>query len=121
MAINTLNELSSTLGQYSAKDWAKSADLDVKSPYNLGDAPKLPAENGEIQKPFGEFLADSMNKVNGLQNDANIAVQKLVTGESKNIHETLLAVEKADIAFRSMNQIRSKILDAYREVMKMQI
>ena len=37
------------------------------------------------------------------------------------MHETLLAVEKADIAFKAMNQIRLKVLDAYKEVMRMQV
>ena len=48
-------------------------------------------------------------------------MQKLASGESKNLHETLLAVEKADIAFRQMNQIRMKVIDAYKEIMKMQM
>jgi flagellar hook-basal body complex protein FliE len=59
--------------------------------------------------------------VNSLQNKANESIQRLVTGENKNIHETMLTVEKAEIAFKTMNQIRQKVLDAYREVMKMQV
>jgi flagellar hook-basal body complex protein FliE len=50
-----------------------------------------------------------------------VAMEKLASGESKNLHETLLTVEKADIAFRTMNQIRSKVIEAYKEVMRMQI
>jgi flagellar hook-basal body complex protein FliE len=49
------------------------------------------------------------------------AVQKLASGESKNLHETLLAVERAEIAFKTMNQIRGKVIDAYKEIMKMQV
>ena len=56
-----------------------------------------------------------------MQKDADIAVQKLVTGENKNIHETLLAVEQAEIAFKTMNQIRTKVIDAYKEIMRMQV
>ena len=48
-------------------------------------------------------------------------VEVLVSGKSKNIHETMLAVEKAEIAFKTMNQIRTKVIDAYKEVMRMQV
>jgi flagellar hook-basal body complex protein FliE len=77
--------------------------------------------NAEGTKSFGEFLQDSIGKVNSIQNDANVAMEKLASGESQNLHETLLAVEKADIAFRTMNQVRTKVIDAYKEIMKMQI
>ena len=67
------------------------------------------------------MLTTSIGEVNNLQVEANQAVQKLVTGESKNLHETMLAVEQAEIAFKTMNQIRMKVIDAYKEVMRMQI
>ena len=51
-----------------------------------------------------------------MQTEANTAIKRLASGESKNIHETMLAVEKADIAFKTMNQIRGKIIDAYKEI-----
>ena len=63
----------------------------------------------------------SIAELNAMQTEANVAMEKLASGESQNLHETLLAVEKADIAFRTMNQVRTKVIDAYREIMKMQI
>lgn len=119
--IKNVGDMKDWLNTYSAKDWAKSADLNVQKPYLLNDAAKVNFENGETQKTFGEFLSDSMSKVNSMQAEANTAIERLVTGQTKNIHETMLAVEKADIAFRTMNQIRMKVLDAYKEVLKMQI
>lgn len=121
MPINTISGMQESLRTYDSRSWAKSADLDIKNGLAMGDAPKLPYENGEVQKTFGEFLTDSISKVNSLQTDANTAVQKLASGESKNIHETLIAVERAEIAFKTMNQIRLKVLDAYKEIMKMQV
>ena len=76
---------------------------------------------GSSTQSFGDFLASSIAKVNGLQQDADTAMQRLASGESKNLHETLLAVERADIAFKQMNQIRMKVIDAYKEIMKMQV
>ena len=45
---------------------------------------------------------------------ANKAIQNLAAGKTKNIHETMLAVENAEIAFKTMNQIRMKVIEAYK-------
>ena len=119
MAIKDIGSFQQTLGNADAKGWSRKVDndginFDIKAPGLEGG----PSESG---KTFGEFLQDSLGKVNSLQQDANVAMEKLASGESQNLHETLLAVEKAEIAFKMMNQVRTKVLDAYREIMKMQI
>jgi flagellar hook-basal body complex protein FliE len=73
------------------------------------------------QKSFAETLKSAVQSVNTLQKDADVAMQKLATGESKNIPEVMIATEKADIALKLMMQVRNKIIDAYHEVMKMQV
>jgi flagellar hook-basal body complex protein FliE len=78
-------------------------------------------ENESSQKSFNDFFVNSLMKVNELQTEANVAVEKLATGQSQNLHETLLIVEQAEMAFKTMNQIRMKLIDAYKEVMRMQI
>lgn len=119
MAIKSFGEMQNTLSTYDMKNWSKSVEL--------GNRIDFGNENGGVDslkeggKTFGEFLLDSISHVNKVQQDADIAVQKLASGESKNLHETLLAVEKADIAFKTMNQVRSKVIDAYREIMRMQV
>jgi flagellar hook-basal body complex protein FliE len=119
MAIKDLGSFQQTLGNADARGWSRSVDNDGISK-NFGmDMPGV-QESGDA-KSFGDFLKDSIGKVNTLQQDANVAMEKLASGESQNLHETLLAVEKADIAFRTMNQVRTKVIDAYREIMKMQI
>ena len=75
----------------------------------------------ESPESFGEFLASSMAKVNQMQQNANVAMQKLATGKSEDVAATMLMVEEASIAFKTMNQIRMKVIDAYKEVMKMQV
>lgn len=119
MAIKDIAGFGQTLGTGDARGWSRKVDNDFASNFDI-KAPGLegPSESG---KTFGEFLQDSLSKVNALQQDANISMEKLASGESQNLHETLMAVEKADIAFRTMNQVRTKVLDAYREIMKMQI
>lgn len=72
-------------------------------------------------KSFADTLGDAMNSVNDMHKQADVAMQGIATGENKNIPEVLIAVEKADIAFKMMLQVRNKIIDAYQEVMKMQV
>lgn len=118
MAINNVSQMASTLKNYNVDNWSKSIELGNKFDYR-GDFPEL-NETGN-SKSFGDFLADSISKVNKLQIDADVATQKLASGESKNIHETLLAVKKAELAFKQMNQVRTKVIDAYKEIMRMQV
>jgi len=118
--IKNYGQMQNTFKNYNMKNWSKSVELgnkiDIKNqPFN----PELKETSG--QKTFGDFLVDSVAKVNNLQQDANTAMEKLASGKSNNLHETLLQVEKAELAFKTMNQVRSKVIDAYREIMKMQV
>ena len=59
--------------------------------------------------------------MNDLQQKADQAIQQLV-GEGKgDLQETMIALEKADVSFRLMMQIRNKVLEAYQEIMRMQV
>ena len=118
MAIYNVNQMANSFKNYGVETWSKSIELNSKMNFR-GDFPAL--EEGKSTESFGDFLATAVAKVNGLQQDANVAMEKLASGESKNLHETLLAVERADIAFKQMNQVRLKVIDAYKEIMKMQI
>lgn len=119
MSIKDIASFQKTLGNADARGWSRSVDNDFAGNFNIEGAPSIGGTEGA--KSFGDFLQDSIGKVNALQSEANVAMEKLASGESQNLHETLLAVEKADIAFRTMNQVRTKVIDAYREIMKMQI
>ncbi len=70
---------------------------------------------------FTQLLGDMVGKVNDLQNQADAAVQKLATGESKGLHEVMISMEKSSISFQFLTQVRNKALDAYHEIMRMQI
>ncbi|HVO92495.1 MAG TPA: flagellar hook-basal body complex protein FliE [Terriglobales bacterium] len=70
---------------------------------------------------FNDVLKSAMGEVSDLQDKANQAMQQLV-GEGKgDLQETMIALEKADVSFRLMMQIRNKVLDAYQEIMRMQV
>lgn len=70
---------------------------------------------------FGTVLRQSLGEVNKLQAKADEAVQALATGKGISLHETMIALEKADLSFRLMMEVRNKIVEAYREVLRMQI
>jgi len=72
-------------------------------------------------KSFADTLKEAVSNVNSLQKEADMAMQKLASGESKNIPEVMIAAERADVALKLMVQVRNKIIDAYHEVMKMQV
>jgi flagellar hook-basal body complex protein FliE len=70
---------------------------------------------------FGTHLSKALGEVNQLQQQADQAIQQLV-GEGKgDLQETMVALEKADVSFRLMMQIRNKVLEAYQEIMRMQV
>lgn len=70
---------------------------------------------------FSSVLKDSIEKVNKLQNEADTAMQGLASGQANNIHDTMIAIEKANISFNLMLQVRNKLLAAYEEVMRTQV
>lgn len=124
MSVQTVGGIKNILKQYDADTWNKSAEIKLNSlngPSQLKTDGLQMISPAESQLSFGDVLAKSLSEVNNLQHQANKAIQSLVAGKSKDLDETMLAVEKADIAFKTMNQIRLKVIDAYKEVMRMQI
>ena len=93
------------------------SSLRIEAPENA--APEI-ADKAE-GKSFGDLLSASISKANELQLEADHGIRELAAGRNKNIHETMLMLEKADTSFRLMMQVRNKIIDAYREIMRMQV
>ncbi len=87
----------------------------------------FPAVGGDQAKPTaggassGNFFEELVNKVGDLQSQADDKIKNMVTGESRELHEVMLAVEKANISFQFLTQVRNKALEAYQEIMKMQV
>ncbi len=83
-----------------------------------------PAQAGEKQggsSNFGSVLKSTIQEINQLQSKADQAIAKVELEKSGSIHEAMIALEKADISFRTMLQVRNKIIEAYQEVMRMQV
>ncbi len=82
-----------------------------------GKGPELTAEGAN----FGDLLKQAMQEVNTAQHTAEQEARNLMTGEATDMHSAILAVQKADVSFQMMMAVRSKLIDAYREVMRMQM
>lgn len=82
--------------------------------------PTLPGDNSVEEGGFGVTLKNAINHVNDLSNTSDQQVSQLVQGDRSDIHNVMIAVEKADIAFDLMMQVRNKIVSAYQEVSRMQ-
>lgn len=80
-----------------------------------------PSQTQEPGKSFADTLNDAIKSVNELQKSSDKAAQDLATGRTDNVAEVMLAAEKADVALKVMVQVRNKIIDAYNEIMKMQV
>ena len=78
--------------------------------------PPASPPGGADAASFKDFLLNSIHEVNSMQQQADRAVEALVTGGDVNPVEVLTAVQKADVAFRLMIQVRNKIVQAYDEV-----
>lgn len=72
-------------------------------------------------KSFADTLNEAVNQVNTLQKVADKKMEDLATGKAKSIPDVMIATEKADVALKLMVQVRNKIIDAYQEIMKMQV
>jgi flagellar hook-basal body complex protein FliE len=75
----------------------------------------------ETQASFGDTLRRAIDDVNSLQQEAGRAVDRMTGGENIDIHEVMIAVEKAKTSFDLLMEIRNKTLEAYRELMRMQV
>jgi flagellar hook-basal body complex protein FliE len=96
----------------------------------IGGIPSQPGYPGQLPGlapvsdktgSFKDFLVESIQKVNAMQQDADRAVEGLATGQDVNPIEVLTAVQKADIAFRMLMQIRNKLVQAYEEVQNIRV
>ena len=74
-----------------------------------------------LEEPaFGQWLKRSIDEVNKMQKQADTAARKLISGENKDIHGTMIAMQKSGVAMDLMMEVRNKIISAYDEIKRMQ-
>lgn len=70
---------------------------------------------------FKDVLLDNLREVNNLQQDATRAVEDLQTGKRADVEGVILATQKADTAFRMLQALRNKVVEAYDEVKQIRV
>lgn len=87
--------------------------------------PVQPIEMGQLaQKPtssFENWLGNQLNQVNGKFMNAEQQVQRLAVGDVENLHQVMISLEDAKLSFQLAMQIRNRVLEAYQEVLRMQV
>jgi flagellar hook-basal body complex protein FliE len=92
----------------------------IENPGSIGGADGVGKPEAVDGDGFGATLKSAIEKVDAMQTEADAEASKLAGGEG-NLHETMLALEKADVSMRVAMKVRNKILDAYNEVMRMPV
>ncbi len=77
-------------------------------------------EPSATSTPFADLINDSVGAVNQLEKQAHAAVTGLMTGSGVNVHQAMIADEKADLAFEMVLAVRNKAVEAYQSMMGMQ-
>ncbi len=98
------------------------ADLTVKGVGNTEwTFPREGTPQKKVDTGFGEVLSKSIAAVNDRANKADSLVEGLVEGRHANIHETMIAMEEANISFRLLTRVQNKLVSAYLDIMRMQV
>jgi flagellar hook-basal body complex protein FliE len=88
---------------------------------SISGLPKLPSlQPADAQEGFGAVLSTALEKVNELDTGADQQIGTLLKGGNADMSTVMIAVEKADVAFQLMMQVRNKIVSAYQDIEKLQ-
>jgi flagellar hook-basal body complex protein FliE len=87
-----------------------------------GELPNRPDPSRKSEGPsFDDTLKGLVGDVDKMQKTAEETTRRMLTGEVEDVHQVMLAMEEAQTSFQLMMEIRNKLVDAYREVMRMQV
>lgn len=75
----------------------------------------------QVGKTFADMLGNAIGQVNQTQIQSGESAQKLINGDDVNLHNVMIAAEKAQITLGAAVEVRNKVIDAYQSVMRMQV
>ena len=86
----------------------------------IGGLEEIPraAEIEKRRTDFAEILGKAIHEVDALQKESEAAQAGYAAGDPVDLHDVLIKIEEAEIAFKTMMEVRNKLVDAYREVMR---
>lgn len=77
--------------------------------------------SSEAQQNFGDYLKNAINEVNTAQTQSDVLTEKLVNGEQVELHDVMIAAQKASIALNATMEVRNKVVEAYQEIIRMPV
>ena len=115
--INTVTPMAST----DLMDTLKQITETQKSMENFGAAKAGGTQAADKAPSFGDMLSNLVSSVDKTSKTAQANTQDLLTGKSQNIHQAMLSMQEASVAFNMMTEVRNKLVSAFQELMRMQI
>jgi flagellar hook-basal body complex protein FliE len=97
------------------------APLGAAAPAIAFSAATASTAAGAGDSPFAKLVGDLIHEANGQQVAADQSLEQLVSGENDNVHDVVLTMAKADMAFRLVLEIRNRLIESYQEIMRMQV
>lgn len=88
--------------------------------FALGSSTSTASVNGSTPS-FGDMLSSLVNSVDKVQKNAQMEAKNVMLGKSDNIHQAMLSMQEASVAFSMMSEVRNKLVSAYQELMRMQV
>lgn len=90
------------------------------------DLPEIKRTIGQTQKTaegfdFKKMLVEEVNKINDAEQESTRLDKALITGEVENIHEAMIAAQKAELTLNYAVQVKSKAVEAYKEILRLQL
>ncbi len=93
----------------------------ITRPEITGPATTAKPQSAGGPNSFGATLRSAVREVNGLQIQADKAAAQLATGNIEDVHQAMIAMQKASIAMQFTVQVRNKVVEAYQEIMRTQL
>ena len=90
--------------------------------HGIGGIPEIPktASKGGAAG-FSDILQQAIQTVDTLHDASGRSVERFLSGEGEELHQTVLSVQRAELAFELAQQVRNKVVSAYQEIMRMQV
>ena len=107
-------ELGGSPNRASSIAFPAASSIATSASQGLGPVP------GSVSAPFSDLLTEAVGQVDQLEKQARSTVEGLMTGKGVDVHQAMIATEKAEMGFELMLSIRSKALSAYQQIMGMQ-
>lgn len=97
--------------------------ISLMSPTQITETQKLTTQPTpyEAGQKFSNFLNEAIQSVNNQQIQSDTMTQKLINGQDVDLHEVMIASQKASITLNATMEVRNKVIDAYQEIMRMSI